>query len=245
MRFSTRIVFLVIAILLLLTPIIFYVLKFGTANLSADFSDWSEFASFLGGTLGIYITLLTLVITAWIAIEFNNFQKRQTTIQLFKEFRTEKIVTHRSKAWEVKKEWDKAGNKVYRNAFIEAMIAEKNEDYVVPHKSVKITSEQVRGVYELFAIYSMLSTHTNQRRTMESLNYFYYAWWREFLYEVAEKYDSKREEYVNDIIRQQKTKYAKAFLKNIKFKPKLMELDKICGFHTFTEENGTMGIYKK
>ena len=159
-----------VAIILSLLSIILYFKELGSSNFAKDSTEWNHFGAYLSGTVGVCISLSTLIVTAWIANEFNNFQKRQMAIQLFKEFRTEKIRTHRSMAREVKKQWER-GNEDYRVAFIESMI-EENE---IHYNSLKITKEQIQSVYELFAFYSMLSSYKEQKEIIGKLNYFYYA----------------------------------------------------------------------
>src|SRR5690606_426149 len=96
------IIFGIVGLFIITIPFIIYLTKFISKSLSDDLNVWNMFGQYIGGTAGPIISVLTLVVTAWIAIEFNDYQKRQTAIQLFKEFRTQELLTARSKAWEVK-----------------------------------------------------------------------------------------------------------------------------------------------
>jgi hypothetical protein len=233
MKNWVKIIF-IITVLIILVPIILYLLKFASPKLSSDLNIWSMFSQYIEGTIGTLIAFLTMIITTWIAIEFNDFQKQQTTIQLFKEFRAE-LLDARSKAWEVKMKWYDKNETNYQNSFIDAMIEENYRD-----KNSEITDEQIQSVYDLFAFYSMLSTYNRKKKVMGQLNYFYYDWWRKFLYDVAEKYDSARKDNISDEIEDE------TFMKNISYKLKLQKLDNICGFSTFFDTNeAPIDIYKK
>lgn len=218
-----------------LIPIYLYLSNFYNSNLSSDFKSWISFTQYISSTVGLIISFLAASISTWLIIEFNSFQKRQTTIQLFKEFRSQESRKKRRVASRVKRRWEKNKNN-YQTLFIEAFISEK--------KNVSITKREIQSVYDLFAFYSMLSTYQTQSRIMPQLNYYYYAWWRKFLYEVAKKYDLEREKDINPLIAMNRgKKEVKAFLTNIKFTPKLEKLDKICGFRAFNDAEKPLNIY--
>jgi hypothetical protein len=239
-----KVQYLLIAIcglLISLVPLIFYILKMSTNSLSNDLNVWNLFGQYIGGTVGPIISILTLAVTAWIAIEFNDYQKRQTAIQLFKEFRTTELLTARNKAWEVKVHWNDLSKTIYKDEFIEALILEKPRTV----NGTEITICQIKGVYDLFAFYTMLSTYKNQSSTLRQLNYFYYSWWRKFLYEVAVKYDSSKIADLNSKLKTIKGFNSEVFFNSIKLTPKLNALDEVCGFDKLFENESPYNIYVK
>ncbi|MEJ7736122.1 MAG: hypothetical protein WKF97_14385 [Chitinophagaceae bacterium] len=222
-------------------PLLVYVNKFYANSLSPNLNIWYLFSQYVSGTIGPIIALLTLCVTGWIAFEFNSYQKRQTTIQLFKEFRTEELRKSRSKAWEVKANWNDNTKSTYRQGFINSMI-EETESCI---SGTPIDKEQIQAVFDLLAFYTMLSTYKHEGKTIRHLNYFYYAWWRKFLVEVATMYDTEREKNFNEEIITHKKKGfdSKCFLQSIKYVPKLKKLDNICGLTKLDNITSTYDIY--
>jgi hypothetical protein len=66
-----------ITIILTIVPVIFYLYKFGDGTLSTDKGEWGTFGDFIGGVLNPLISLLTLAVTVYIAITFNDYEKRR------------------------------------------------------------------------------------------------------------------------------------------------------------------------
>jgi hypothetical protein len=238
-------VFIAIGAILILIALLFYWSKFGSTTLSDEKDDWNLFSQYFGGVIGPIISILTLVITAWIAIKFNDYQIRQqkisdsnelqqTTIELFKEFRSDKLRFARDNAWEVKKKWDADTEGTYRKQYIKSMIKEQEFD----DGTIKIKKDEFKGVYDLFAFYIMLGLYSNNETNIRNLNYFYYEWWRKFLCEIAIEYDKlKKFDISNDTTLDDKTKFSKNdFLDNISLTRPLVKLDQICGFDSLEKE---------
>lgn len=199
------------------------------------------------------ISLLTLVVTSYLAFEFNNYQRRQqkikddeqlqqTTIELFKEWRSVSVLAARKKAWSVKRKWE--ANKEFRPIFIEAMVME--EDYEGNSDAESVTEAEFRAIYDMFAFYNMLSLYSRNEKNIRNLNYFSYPWWRHFLYEVAIEYDKLKVNYIFDENNKNQKIYRR-FKDNISFTYYLKRLDSICGFVGIDEpENDELfEFYKK
>lgn len=146
-----------------------------------------------------------------------------TILCLFKEYQEREMLTARKKAWTVKEKWEK-GDQEYKENFIRAMV---NQDW---NKDQPIKKEEIRGVYDLLAFFSNLSAYDQAGESIKKLNYFYYSWWRKFLYEIANKYDSKREQNINAPGLEGENYSKENLLNNIQYTPKLQAFDKICGF---------------
>lgn len=190
--------FLAVSILCIAIPIWLYINSWG-GHLSAKQVDWDFFSTFMGGTLGPIIATLSLLVTTYIVYEFNVYQKdknrkadgeqlQQTTINLFKEFRSPQMAASRSVAWKLKKKWDAesgaSNNWRFRKALIEAMV---NEKHVVLDDDNYISNEDLRAVNDIISFYTMLSLYQDNGHNIKALNYFYYPWWRAFLVELCKE----------------------------------------------------------
>src|ERR1700743_1895138 len=71
------IVFGVLLLISIYVPFHYYSLKYDLTKISNKQEDWNLFSAFMGGVLGPIIAFWALVITAWIAYEFNSYQKTQ------------------------------------------------------------------------------------------------------------------------------------------------------------------------
>jgi len=247
-----RNIFLSIVIILfiltsLIAPLIAYFNVGKYFSLPPEKTEWNSFSQYIGGIIGPIISFWTLVITAWIAITFNNYQKKQkaksdseelqqTTIDLFKEIRSPEMRKTRDIAREVKKYWDNDKDKksnTYQARFIYAMINEEE----FKDDNIKIEQKHYKAVYDLFTFYIMLGLYSNNEKNIKNLNYFYYSWWRRFLHEIATEYDKNKITIIsNDPILLQKEKFDKnVFLENISLKRPLKKLDLLCGFDNIDE----------
>jgi hypothetical protein len=66
-----------ITALIAIMPIILYLYKFGDGTLSTEKDEWGTFGDFVGGVLNPLISLLTLSVTVYIAITFNEYEMRR------------------------------------------------------------------------------------------------------------------------------------------------------------------------
>lgn len=146
-----------------------------------------------------------------------------TIVSLFEEYQQREMLKARKKAWAVKEKWEK-GDQQYREKFIQAMVS---QNWV---KDQPIEKEEIRGVYDLLAFFSMLSAYDQAGESIKKMNYFYYSWWRKFLFEVAKKYDTKREQGLNVSGLKEENYSKENSLHEIKYTPQLQAFDKICGF---------------
>ena len=64
-------------IILTIVPLIFYMCNFGSWTFSSNKSDWGTFGDYIGGLLNPLIGLLTLAVTVFIAVTFNQYEKRR------------------------------------------------------------------------------------------------------------------------------------------------------------------------
>lgn len=229
-----------------LSAIFIYLYKFGSLSLSAKKDDWDLFSQYIGSVIGQIVSILTLIVTSWIALTFNRYQIKQqeattqrdlqkSTIDLFRELRNENFRKARDVSWEVRKQWDQdIPGGAYRTQFIISMLDEN------PYQDddICITQEHIDAVYELFAFYTMLGVHQKNEDSLKSLNYFYYAWWRKFLYEIATAYDVKKTNKItiHPDLRNNPDFDQTAFSRNISLTEPLIKLDIICGFQKLSKE---------
>jgi hypothetical protein len=66
-----------VTVVLTIVPLVFYLYKFDSFTLSSDHADWGTFGDYFGGILNPLIAFLTLGVTVFIAISFNNYEKRR------------------------------------------------------------------------------------------------------------------------------------------------------------------------
>lgn len=231
-------------------PFTIYWKQYDSSTLSTNKEDWNLFSAFSSGTVAPLLSLLTLWVTAWIAIEFNNYQKnsqsasekdrrQQATIDLFKEFRSDRMRNARYGAWKVKIIWDSAADEKFKDEFIRALVGEIE----IGRGTIDIQKDDIRAVYDLFAFYNMLSLYEKNEIHIKNLNYFYYGWWRKFLYEIADKYDKRKSQEISTTAPMElDSDFRKEFIHAISFKRTLKQLDKLCGFNDLAED---FSIYKE
>ncbi|GEO02916.1 hypothetical protein AAE02nite_05800 [Adhaeribacter aerolatus] len=78
-------------VVLPLIPIFIYLLNFFDTSLSDNPSDWGTFGDFFGGILNSYFSLLTLLITIYIAYEISNLEEKRNERNL--SFERRKLLT--------------------------------------------------------------------------------------------------------------------------------------------------------
>ncbi len=66
-----------VLVMLCLIPALFYIFKFGSWTLSSNKDEWGTFGDYIGGVLNPVISILTLAVTTYIAVSFNEYQKQQ------------------------------------------------------------------------------------------------------------------------------------------------------------------------
>jgi hypothetical protein len=95
-----------------LVPILVYLDKFATSRLSGNLNDWYLFSGYLGGLLGPFFSLLTLLVTLYIAYSLNEYEKRRdqaakeredvrSYLALFQYFTCPEFREKRWTAWQV------------------------------------------------------------------------------------------------------------------------------------------------
>ncbi len=68
-----------IALAISIIPLVFYLIKFGSRNLSSDQAQWGSFGDYMGGMVNPFISFLTLLVTAYIAVSLNVYEQRKTS----------------------------------------------------------------------------------------------------------------------------------------------------------------------
>ncbi|WP_341688937.1 hypothetical protein [Flavobacterium calami] len=81
-------------VVLILVPILFFGFNFSGQAVSDDIDDWSAFAGYLNGTISVIISTFTLVVTIIIAVEISKIDDRRNEknqkfekLKLLREFR--------------------------------------------------------------------------------------------------------------------------------------------------------------
>lgn len=99
-------------VVLTVVPLIFYLYKFGSFTFSSDKDDWGTFGDYYGGILNPLIAFLTLGVTVFIAVTFNNYEKRRDKqaqdeadvkafLELFQYFTSPEFREKRYTAWNI------------------------------------------------------------------------------------------------------------------------------------------------
>ena len=233
--------FIFLSALCVAIPLIVYIVKKGSFKISDRKEEWDLFSSYIGGTLGPIVGILSLLISGYIVHKFNNIQKKyqedtdsgqlqQVTINLFKEFRSEQMSKARSNAWVMKKQWygiDEASRERFRKFLVVAMVSEN----IVHEIGITIERQHLRAVNDMISFFTMLSLYSDNSENIKGLNYFYYPWWRGFLKELTYECDQKTRACLNgdsklSVEGFDKEKYFAHLSHNGAFE----RLDIICGF---------------
>jgi len=225
-----------------------YFNHYDISTVSTKTEDWTLFSTLMSGVIGPIIALWTMLLTGWIAFEFNEYQKdkndhkdrlelQQLTIDLFKEFRSEKGLKTRHTASEMRKLWKGPDSEKFLKVFVKHMVLENGFTY----DGRKISEEQIHSVYDLFAFYNLLSLYPNNNENVRNLNFFYYGFWRSFLYAVAFAYDNERQKRIFQNPNSPK-EFRESFVNDIRFANNLRRLDMVCGFDILNDSTDATTI---
>lgn len=99
-------------IVICLIPIVVYILRFGQFALSENTADWGTFGDYIGGILNPITSFLTLLVTIYIAISINDYEKRKDEqakkqddikayLELYQYFTSAEFRQRRHTAWNV------------------------------------------------------------------------------------------------------------------------------------------------
>lgn len=139
---------------------------------------------------------------------------QESTISLYKEFRSENFKLKRSRAWKVLTKWfDEVGYKESLLSYHLGNPEEVNQDF----------NEDINAIHGMLEFYMIISVYSENEESLKALNYFYYGWWRHFLYDYSICVESHR--VINPIV----SKYAKSYLYDVSYSSHLIKLDKLCG----------------
>lgn len=83
-------VLVILFLILLILPILFFVLTFYSQLISNNVEDWSAFAGYLNGTTGVIISLFTLIVTIIIAVEISKIESSR--IKKNRKFEKQKLL---------------------------------------------------------------------------------------------------------------------------------------------------------
>lgn len=171
----------------------------------------------------IKILTTSISITGFISVIFaiiysqKNIQReiQNRTIELFKEFNSNRFKEIRSKAWIIKHKW--YNDKNYKNRFLELSYNStlRKADHEI--------DREISVVYELLEFYLIVSSCEGNESILRGVRYFYYGWWRPFLYDVGSEIEDRRG--ICPIVTSIKNDY----VDNISYIKNLEKLDKICG----------------
>lgn len=187
------------------------------------------------------ISLLSLsaTISAFTSIYFSineaknarSNELKQTTIDLFRELRSERFTKVTTHCWAIKTKWDK-NESDYKSKLISSMFSEIEN----LESDIQITKEQIQAIWDLTGFFTILSLYNDNNDDIKKLNYFYYGWWRKFLYELAELRDDRR---IRDTFSFEDCRNINfnrnTYVDNVTLKPILQRLDKLCGFENIPE----------
>lgn len=169
--------------------------------------------------LGVAISVtgfLSIILT--IIESRKNIQReiQKNTVDLFREFRSEKLRKARNDGWEVKKKW--FGQEDYKQKYLNHNFNNPTE---IPNAELEIDTH---AVYDLLEFYMVLSSSEITQDVLKTFRFFYYGWWRKFLYSIAEEIEKKRKMNLEVL------KNSPAYVESLSFTNNLKKLDKLCGF---------------
>lgn len=173
---------------------------------------------------------LSISITGFVSIIITIIQSRQSlqrdiqqsSVDLFKELRSEKFIDARRRAWIVKEKWyDEKG---YKEKLIKYNFSsrDKVKDEGLDH--------DMKVVYQLFEFYLLVSVYEGNEKILKALRYFYYGWWRHFLYDFASEIEGNTK--TNDMLKNPGVHY----LQDISYIATLQRLDILCGLECIPRE---------
>lgn len=169
--------------------------------------------------IGVAISLtgfLSIILT--IIQSRRNIQReiQKNTIDLFREFRSEKVKQARNRAWAVRDKW--YNNETYKAEYLKFNF--DNPDNVENEQ----LSNDTNAIYDILEFYLIVSAYDGNKDVIKAFRYFYYGWWRPFLYEVATEIETHRK--CNPLL----NTYSPEYIDGVSFTKNLEKLDKMCGF---------------
>lgn len=136
---------LVIFLILIFLPVIFYILKLGNNELSNNISDWASFADYLGGTINTIISFTSLIILTIITIlvsNQSNSENKKTNLLLKRIESYDKLVQLLPRLIIAVQEM-----KVSSGA-----IAERLKNKIIPESDIKEFAEHSIVISEIFSM---------------------------------------------------------------------------------------------
>lgn len=82
--------FVILFLFLLILPILFFILNFNSQLVLKNLEDWSDFAGYLNGSIGLVLSLFTLIATIIIAVEISKIESRR--IETNQKFEKQKLL---------------------------------------------------------------------------------------------------------------------------------------------------------
>lgn len=82
--------FVILFLFLLILPILFFILNFNSQLVLKNLGDWSDFASYFNGSIGLVLSLFTLIATIIIAVEISKIESRR--IETNQKFEKQKLL---------------------------------------------------------------------------------------------------------------------------------------------------------
>lgn len=82
--------FVILFLFLLILPILFFILNFNSQLVLKNLEDWSDFASYFNGSIGLVLSLFTLIATIIIAVEISKIESRR--IETNQKFEKQKLL---------------------------------------------------------------------------------------------------------------------------------------------------------
>lgn len=165
----------------------------------------------------------SISITGFVSIIVTIIQSRKTiqkdlqqsTIDLFKEFRSEKFKNTRDRVWGLMNNWMQTEG--FKQKFIDYNFKQDNK------KVEEELDKDIKALYDMLEFYLILSVYEGNENVLKALRYFYYGWYRHFLYDIAKEIESNRQ--VNPLLSSYKTSY----LSDLSYVSNLERLDRLCG----------------
>ena len=82
--------FVILFLFLLILPILFFILNFNSQLVLKNLEDWSDFAGYFNGSIGLVLSLFTLIATIIIAVEISKIESRR--IETNQKFEKQKLL---------------------------------------------------------------------------------------------------------------------------------------------------------